>query len=548
MKASSRLSLAFLLLLPYQNLMAQQPVANPTQNQSLHVEQPAAGQNPLYRININVVERNVKAMNFQHRGGATKVDFRGTALLPEAHGEAKVESKQGYIEIEVEFDELRPASQYGPEFLTYVMWAITPEGRATNLGEVLLNGNESKLDVTTELQSFGLIVTAEPYFAVTQPSDVVVMENFIRSDTRGIPDQIDAKFELLKRGQYTVNVLPADLKPLVLDKKTPLELFEARNATRIASWAGAQTTAGDVYQKASGMLSQAEDLHARHKDNKQVVQAARNAVQMAEDARLVTLQRQEEARVAAEKKAAADREALARAQATEATQLRAQAEAERTRESERRARAEAEEQAAKERAEVARLQAEKARQEANQATALALAADERANVSVNAARDAAAQAEREKAELRAELSKQLNLILETRDSARGLIVNMSDVLFDTAQHTLSAGAREKLSKISGIVVSHPGLRLSIEGHTDSMGTDSYNQQLSERRAESVRSYLIQSGVPAGIVSAVGLGESQPVASNDTAAGRQRNRRVEMVVSGDIIGTVSISTSSSTLRN
>src|SRR5436190_6069868 len=539
MKAIIRLSLAVLLLLPaYESVMAQQPAPNPTLNQSLQVQQ-TPGENPLYRININVVERQVKALNYQHRGGATKVGFRGTALLPEAHGEAKVESKQGYIEIEVEFDELKPASQYGPEFLTYVMWAITPEGRATNLGEVLLNGTESKLDVTTELQSFGLIVTAEPYFAVTQPSDVVVMENFIRGDTRGLPDQIDAKFELLKRGQYTVNVLPKDLKPLVLDRKTPLELFEARNATRIAAWAGAQTTAPDVYQKASGMLSQAEDLQAKNKDKKQIAQLARNAVQMSEDARLVTLQRQEEARAAAERKAAADREARARAQADEAARLRAQADADRAREAERRAQAEAEEriakaqaelarqqadasrqqaEAARQQADAARLQAEKARLEATNANALALAADERATANANAARNA----EQEKADLRAQLNKQLNLILETRDSARGLIVNMSDVLFDTGQHTLNGGAREKLAKISGIVVSHPGLQLSIEGHTDSVGTDDYNQQLSERRADSVRSFLTQNGVPAGTITAKGFGESHPVASNDTAAGRQRN--------------------------
>jgi outer membrane protein OmpA-like peptidoglycan-associated protein len=293
------------------------------------------------------------------------------------------------------------------------------------------------------------------------------------------------------------------------------------------------------------MLSQAEDLQARKKDRKQVVQMARNAVQMAEDARLVTLQRQEEARVAAERKAAAERESEARARADEAARLRAQAEADRAREATRRAEAEAQErtaraqaETARQQAEAARLQAERARLEATQANALALAADERAAANANAARDA----EREKAELRAQLNRQLNLILETRDTARGLIVNMSDVLFDTAQHTLKPGAREKLAKISGIVVSHPGLQLSIEGHTDSVGTDDYNQQLSERRAESVRSFLTQNGVPAGAITAKGFGESQPVASNDDAAGRQRNRRVEMVVSGEIIGTVSSSTS------
>jgi outer membrane protein OmpA-like peptidoglycan-associated protein len=275
---------------------------------------------------------------------------------------------------------------------------------------------------------------------------------------------------------------------------------------------------------------------------------------MAEDARLITLQRQEEARLAAERKAAADREAQARAQADESARLRAEADAQRANEAAARARAEADERAARAQAEAARLQAETARQQADaarlqaekarldaeQANALALAADERAAANDRAARNA----EQEKAELRAQLARQLNLILETRDSARGLIVSMSDVLFDTARHTLSAGAREKLAKISGIVVSHPGLQLSIEGHTDSVGTDDYNQQLSERRAESVRSFLVQNGVPAGTITAKGFGESQPVASNDNAAGRQRNRRVEMVVSGDIIGTVS----ATTLRN
>ena len=150
------------------------------------------GQVPVFRV--TVVGRTTPAINYRHRGGATTIDFRGTPLLPKSRGEAKVESKQGYIEIEVEFDNLVPATKFGPEYLTYVMWAITPEGRATNLGEVLLNEDKSKLNVTTELQAFGLVVTAEPYFAVSQPSDVVVMENVIRPDTRGTVEQIDAKY------------------------------------------------------------------------------------------------------------------------------------------------------------------------------------------------------------------------------------------------------------------------------------------------------------------------------------------------------------------
>ena len=288
---------------------AQQP-ANPTQ-----VQVQRSGDNPLYKITVNVVERTAKAINYRHRGGATKVDFRGTALMPEAHGQAKVESKQGYIEIEVEFDELQGATRFGPEYLTYVMWAITPEGRATNLGEVILNGTESKLNVTTELQAFGLIVTAEPYFAVSQPSDVVVMENFVRTDTAGKVEEIDAKYELLQRGQYVVAVPPAELKPIALDKNTPLDLYEARNAVRIARWANADKDAGESFQKADSLLKQAEAYKERKAGNRSISMSAREAVQTAEDARLIALKRQDERRVAQERQAAADREAQAKAQA-----------------------------------------------------------------------------------------------------------------------------------------------------------------------------------------------------------------------------------------
>ena len=495
---------------------AQQP-GNPTQLQR-------SVDNPLYKITVNVVERTTKAINYRHHSGSTKVDFRGTPLLPEARGEAKVESKQGYIEIEVEFDDLQGATRFGPEYLTYVMWAITPEGRATNLGEVILNGTKSKLNVTTELQAFGLIVTAEPYFAVSQPSDVVVMENFIRKDTVGKIEEIDAKYELLQRGQYSVNVAPAELKPIPLDKDTPLDLHEARNAVRIARWAGAEKDAGESFQKADKLLQQAEAYKARKAGNKPVAMTAREAVQTAEDARLIALKRQDEQRIARERQAAADRESQAQAQAERSrlqaeddARRRAQAETEQRLEAERRARAEAERTAAQAQAEAARERALKDQAAAEQS------------------RQAAARAEQEKAELRAKLVQQLNLILETRESARGLIVNISDVLFDTGQYTLKPAAREKLAKVSGIVLAHPGLRLEVEGHTDSVGSDELNQQLSEKRAATVRDYLVQQGIGINAVSARGFGKTIPVASNDTAAGRQQNRRVEMIVAGDVIG-------------
>ncbi len=493
------------------------------------------GDNPLYKLTINVVERTAKAINYRHRSGATKIDFKGTALMPKANGEAKVESKQGYIEIEVEFDELEGATRFGPEYLTYVMWAITPEGRATNLGEVILNGNRSKLDVTTELQAFGLIVTAEPYYAVSQPSNVVVMENFVRSDTAGKIEEIDAKYELLERGQYTVNVPPSELKPMLLDKETPLELYEARNAVRIAHWAGADKDATDSFSKAKGLLQQAEGYKTRKAGTKPIVMTAREAVQTAEDARLIALKRQADNRAQAEREAAAQREADARANAGREAANRAKAEQEQRLEAGRRARAEADAQRTKMEAELAAKNAEMERARIRAEADRSAADAQRAMSDASRAKQAAAQAEREKAELRKQLVDQFNLILETRDTARGLIVNMSDVLFDTGKFTLKPGAREKLAKISGIVLSHPGLMLQVEGHTDSVGSEAYNQTLSEKRADSVRDFLIQQGLNGSIITAKGYGKTLPVADNSTAAGRQQNRRVEMVVSGDIIG-------------
>ena len=492
---------------------------------------------PIYRITI--VERTTTAINYRHRGGSTTIDFNGTELLPNARGEAKVESKQGYIEIEVEFDDLQPATQYGPEYMTYVMWAVTPEGRATNLGEVLLNGTKSKLNVTTELQAFGLIVTAEPHFAVTRPSNLVVMENALRSETRGNFELVEAKYELLERGQYTADVDRALVVPIRLDPKVPLELYEAQNALRIAQWSWADHYAGDTFSKAEGLLRQAEGLQAQKSDKKNVVMAARQAAQTAEDARLIAVKRRQEEEAANERAAAADREARARAEAAAEAQRRSLAEQERANAERERMEAERAKRDAQATADLATQQ----KIEADAARAAALAQQQSAQLEAERARMAAEeanrlrqQAEDDKAEFRAELLEQLNKVLETRDTARGLIVNMSDVLFDFGQSTLRPGAREKLAKISGIVLAHPGLQLEVEGHTDSVGSEEYNQRLSENRATAVRDYLMQQGVSMNTIAARGLGEAVPVASNDNAAGRQQNRRVEMVVSGDVIGT------------
>ena len=623
--------LTSVLLLTGGMLAAQTP-----QSASENAARMAQGETPIYRI--TVLERTAKAISYRNRSGSTTIDFRGTPLLPGSRGEAKVESKQGYIEIEVEFDDLQPAQKYGAEYLTYVLWAITPEGRTSNLGEILLNGTKSKLNVTTELQAFALVVTAEPYYAVSRPSDLIVMENVVRKDTIGKIEEVNAKYELLQRGQYERLANPLALK---FDAKQPLELYEARNAVQIARAMGADRYATETFLKAEKSLAQAEAYQARKAGRKPVTMTARAAVQTAEDARAIAVKRQEEEALTAERQRSADREQRAEtgrvaAQSetdrvtrdAEAARLQARADSERLmrekneqavaaqaevdrlrRESDSRAAAAAveadrlrlenqtlsaaakaeadklkldselriaaagadadrlrrenealafaaktetdrlkgESDRLKSEAERVKSEADRVKSEADQRLAAVAAESERLQRE-NAAQRAANQAgldnaakenarlEAEKAELRTRLLKQFSAILQTRDTARGLIVNMSDVLFDTGKHSLRPLAREKLAKVAGIVAGHPGLKLEVEGHTDSVGSDEYNQKLSEDRSAAVRDYLTKEGISASAVATKGFGESQPVASNDTAKGRQENRRVELVVSGQVIGT------------
>ena len=508
------------------------------------LKETTVGTTPVYRV--TVTERTAKAISYQHRSGATKIDFSGTALMPNAHGQAKVESKQGYIEIEVEFRNLPEATQFGAEYLTYVLWAVTPEGRTSNLGEILRNGTSGKLDVTTELQAFGLIVTAEPYFAVSRPSNLVVMENTVRPDTVGKVELIDAKYELLERGQYEhlANVLE-----LKLDPGVPLELFEARNAIHIARASGADRFATETFQKAESNLKQAEAYRASKAGSKPVAMTARQAVQTAEDSRAIAVKRQDEELLTTERNAAAERELRAENERTAA-----QAEASRvTREA-----ADAKDRAAAEAARVQRTNDEKSAAAVLEAERIKLATDAQlvaaqteadrlkrdndakmlaAQADLDRAAQATAKAEAEKRELRAALLLQFNAILQTRDTPRGLVVNLSDVLFDSAKFSLRPEAREKLARVAGVVSGHPGLRLDVEGHTDNVGSDAYNQQLSEQRGSAVRDYLAQQGMKQDSLTTRGFGKTQPVASNDTATGRQQNRRVELVISGEIIGTV-----------
>jgi outer membrane protein OmpA-like peptidoglycan-associated protein len=509
---------------------------------------------------VKSVSRTTMAVNYRRTGGAAKIDFRGTELMSVASGEAKVQNKGNRVEIDAKFLGIDEATKFGLEYLTYVLWAVSPEGRAVNLGEVVLKNGAGEVKAITDMQTFGMIVTAEPYFAVTQPGNTVVLENIITTSMAKV-ENISASYELLGRGIYSSSNTRIENAIFGIDRKTPLELFEARNSVRIARIALADKYAPSTLAKADQQLRTAEEAYGRKGDRKTVEAAAREVVITAEEARVMAVKQKAEddaqAKIAADKKAAEDRAASEVQHRLEAEQARKQAEA-----------AQAEAVRMKQEAEKAAAEAARQKAEADQARAAALvqqqaaeaeaeraakdkaaaqaaaeqAARDRAAAQADAdqARQAAARAEAEKAQLRAQLLAQLNSILQTRDSARGLIVNMSDVLFDFGSYTLKPGAREKLAKVSGIVLAHPGLMLQIEGHTDSVGTDDFNQQLSEHRAGSVRDFLAEQGVPGSSITARGFGKTQPVAANDTPEGRQRNRRVEIIVNGDAIGNASAS--------
>ncbi len=524
-----------------------------TNSQNLTIEPTSA--TPTFRV--TVISRSVQAINYQHRSGSSKLDFAGTSLMPSANGWAAVNSKRGSIAIEAEFGDLQKPTTFGNEYLTYVLWAISPEGRAVNLGEVLLGGNHrSKLNVTTDLQAFALIVTAEPYYAVRQPSNLVILENVVREETKGSTEAVNANYELMERGGY----IPTGYKfdPVILNARLPLEFFEARNAVRIAQSEGAEQYAPDSYQHAVQLMNDANtEATSKHIDKKPLISTSREAVQTAEDARAIAVKKMDDVRLANERRDSADAQARTQGEADEATRRKEQAESDTAIAQAAKAQAEsdtmnaqaanaqaqsdaanARNDAANAQAATAKAQADMASNQASSATALSAAqADaEQSRLAAQQAQQVAQQAETDKATLRAKLSEQLNSILQTRDSARGLIVSMSDVLFDTGKYSLKPGAREKLAKVAGILLAYPGLNIEVGGYTDNVGADAMNQTLSENRAGSVRDYLVQQGVSTNSVSARGFGNTLPVASNDNSAGRQQNRRVELLVSGDAIGS------------
>ncbi|HEY6970632.1 MAG TPA: OmpA family protein [Candidatus Angelobacter sp.] len=515
-----------------------------------------------YSYRVNVIQRSTQAVDYRDRGGSTQIDFKGTSLMPRVDGKAKVTGHTGRLAVDASFHHLQPARSFGPEYLTYVLWAITPEGRATNLGEVVPNGDgDVSVQVTSGLQEFGMIVTAEPYFAVTRPSDLVVAENIVRPDTEGGIHPITARYELLQKGQYTVNISPAQLPATEAEhqKYTPLQILEAENAIAIAEASGAAKYAPEPLQKAKDYLNQALDYQRRKQGRTPIGTVARAAAESAEDARLITLEKKNQELVTAQREREQERIRRAQNQAEREAARADEARLEARRQADERALAEQERlsaERARAQAEQARLEAEQAAQQAAQekaqadqqlqaAQAARASAEQQQQISAQQAEQARLQAQQaEQARLQSEqqaeqqrqrLLQQLNQVLQTKDTAKGLIVNVSDVLFDTGKSTLKPGAKVRLAKVAGIILAYPDLRLEVDGYTDSTGTVEFNQRLSERRADAVRDFLVSQGVSSNNVGARGFGQADPIASNNTSAGRQLNRRVELVVSGTAIG-------------
>jgi len=501
-------------------IKAQEP--NPTSQPAAVTDtntNPIVEQNGIYIYRVKVVERNLDCVNYLHRSDSTHIDFDGTSLLAGAKGDAKVTSERGKIAIDAHFDGLTPANGFGREYLTYVLWAISPDGRAQNLGEVLPAGTKNNLKVTTALQSFGLIITAEPYFSVTEPSDVVVLQNEVRPDkTKGVMEKVEANYSLLPRGMYAETAGSHTVaNPITRNERSPLELYEADNAVRIARDAGADKDAPKIMAQATLDEQNASALDgSKGGDLKMEITEAREAVERAEDARIASLRKQAaeraQAQVTAKEQAQADA-ALSQQQAAQS-----QADAAQSQVVAQQAQLDAE------RAQAAKAQADAARAQAEAETAAAQAKAVEANKN---AKDANA--------VREKLRLQLNSVLATSETARGLIVNMSDVLFDTGKYTLKQTTQISLAKVAGILEAYPGLNVQVEGYTDSTGSDELNQKLSENRALAVKDFLVLQGESQGSISSTGFGKNDPVADNGSVSGRALNRRVNLVVSGDAIG-------------
>jgi len=508
-----------LITTPLTPLIAQVPNPTSIAPGAQSAEAVTQGVNGIYIYHVNVVQESLEAVNYLNRSGSTHVGFVGTNLMPSARGDAKVNAVTGKTEISVKFEGLTPANGFGQEYLTYVLWAISADGRPQNLGELELAGNKANLNVTTSFQTFGMIVTAEPYFAVSTPSDVIVLKNVFNDNTNGVLQQVNVHYQLLPRGLYANTEGAKSVPHPITDREhTPLALFEAYNAQRVAQTAGAEQYAPDIMKEVATDIQNAQELQSsRHRDIRMEFTFARGAVEHAEDARIVTLRKEAEQRQqqAQDAKLAAQEQAQKSQLQAEQAQLQA-----------------AQSQAQANAASAAQAQAEaaKAKADAEAANARAQAAEANQRAEKSAASEQA---------LRDRLLKQLNTVLQTTETPRGLVINLSDVLFDTGRYTLKSGTQVSLAKVSTILQLYPGLKVQVEGYTDSVGAPAFNQTLSENRADSVKNFLVQNGVSQDNVTAMGYGATDFVAVNTTSSGRAQNRRVEMIVSGEAIGVKTV---------
>ncbi|HWQ34101.1 MAG TPA: OmpA family protein, partial [Blastocatellia bacterium] len=465
---------------------------------------------------------------------SSAVDMMGTGVNSNVTGRAEAKRADGRTRIKLRINDLQHPQNFGSFYTTYVVWAVTPEGQTDNLGELPMpRGDKREIEVTTPYQTFGLIVTAEPYGLVKYPGPVIVAENVLRKDTKGNFTASNIEYRGDPGIFYVLSA--ADRTALPPDYTTPLVVLGARRAVEIARRAGAERFASAELKEAETKLATLERIWPpnRRKEEKFAAEA-REVVRLAEAARTKAVEEAEAARLTAERRAAdrAINQAQTEAERARLEKERAMTEAERARSEA----AQAQRQAEDYRAQLARNETElaQARQRASEAQTeaeRAKAREEVARLEAERTRVENEQIKRERDEAMQRLQVSLSEILETRREARGLIVNLSDVLFDFNKATLKPGAKEKLSKLAGVLLAYPGnVRMEIEGHTDSVGSHEYNQKLSEARAGSVRDYLVQAGVPAEKITAVrGLGETKPVATNDTEAGRQMNRRVEIII-------------------
>jgi outer membrane protein OmpA-like peptidoglycan-associated protein len=518
-QAGTAMSIAAMMGLVSLTTFAQEPNPTTVAPGARSAEVITQGPNGAYIYNVKVVQRSLDAVNYLNRSGATHVGFTGTDLMPSAKGDAKVNAVTGKTEISARFEGLTSANGFGPEYLTYVLWAISADGRPQNLGELELAGNKASLDVTTSFQTFGMIVTAEPYFAVSTPSDVIVLKNVFTDNTTGVLQQVNVHYQLLPRGLYADTAgSKSESHPITDREHTPLALFEAYNAERIAQVVGAEQYTPDIMKEVATDIQNAQDIQSsKHRDVKMEFTYARGAVEHAEDARIVTLrkeaeQRQQEAQQA---KVAAQQQAQQSQEQAEQSQLQA---------------AQAQAQANAAATAQAQAEAAKAKADADAANARAQAAE---------ANQRAANSEASAQALRESLLKQLNTVLQTTETARGLVINLSDVLFDTGKYTLKPNTQVSLAKVATILELYPGLKVQVEGYTDSVGAPALNQKLSENRADAVKNFLVQNGVPQDNATAMGYGATDFVADNTTAAGKAQNRRVELIVSGEAIGVKTV---------